>query len=177
MESRRKRNRTQFLKWGCYALLLLLCTVLQTTPGLLQFGQAKPLFLLPLCLAVAVKEGEFAGALFGAVCGLMWDYTAGRTVGMLALELLILCFVISVAVQLYLKSAPANFALLCGAAALLILSCDFMFFYWMPGYSGAAWRYMTFVLPCAALTVPVSLPLFWAVRRIHQEFWIDNGVV
>ncbi len=61
-------------------------------PGLLQLGQAKPLFILPLCLAVAVYEGEFAGALFGAVSGLLWDYTAGRTVGMLALELLLLCF-------------------------------------------------------------------------------------
>ena len=33
----------------------------------LNMGQAKPLFILPLCLAVAVYEGEFAGALFGAV--------------------------------------------------------------------------------------------------------------
>lgn len=70
---------------------------LQTMPGLFQFGAAKPLWLLPLCLAVSAAEGEFAGAIFGAVCGLMWDYTAGRTVGMLALELMILCFGVSVA--------------------------------------------------------------------------------
>ena len=88
MESRRKRSRGQIVKWICYALLGLLCAVLQTTPGLFQFGTAKPLWLLPLALAVAVFEGEFAGAVFGAVCGLMWDWLAGRTVGMLALELL-----------------------------------------------------------------------------------------
>ena len=89
MESRRKRSRSQRLKWGCYILLLVVCTVLQTMPGLFQFGAAKPLWLLPLCLAVSAAEGEFAGAIFGAVCGLMWDYTAGRTVGMLALELMV----------------------------------------------------------------------------------------
>ena len=77
------RSRSQILKWGCYVLALFVCAALQTTPGLFQLGQAKPLFILPLCLAVAVYEGEFAGALFGAVCGLLWDYTAGRTVGML----------------------------------------------------------------------------------------------
>ena len=33
MESRRKRKRAQGFKWGCYLLLLLLFTVLQTTPG------------------------------------------------------------------------------------------------------------------------------------------------
>ena len=106
MESRRRRSRSQILKWVCYGLLLFVCAALQTTPGLFQIGAAKPLYLLPLCLAVSVYEGEFAGALFGAVCGLMWDYTAGRTVGMLALELMLLCFAIAVLVQLYLQSAP-----------------------------------------------------------------------
>ena len=54
MESRRMRSRRQILKWVCYAVALFVCAALQTTPGLLQLGQAKPLFILPLCLAVAV---------------------------------------------------------------------------------------------------------------------------
>ena len=58
----------------------------------------------------------------GYACGLMWDYTAGRTVGMLALELMILCFGVSVVVQLYLKDTPSNFVLLAVVCALLVLS-------------------------------------------------------
>ena len=166
MESRRRRKSSQIKKWVCYALLMLLCTVLQTTPGLFQLGSAKPLYLLPLCLAAAVFEGEFAGAIFGAVCGLMWDYTAGRTVGML-----------SAVVQLYLQNTPQNFAALAGGAALLVLACDWLFFYYMPGYSGALERLVWFVLPSAVLTLPVSLPIYWAARRISTEFKIDNGVV
>ena len=177
MESRRRRSRSQILKWVCYGLLLFVCAALQTTPGLFQIGAAKPLYLLPLCLAVSVYEGEFAGALFGAVCGLMWDYTAGRTVGMLALELMLLCFAIAVLVQLYLQSAPGNFVVISTAAALLVLSCDWLFFYYMPGYENAAARYLWFVLPSAVFTIPVSLVLFLLVRRIYNEFWIDNGVV
>ena len=117
MESRRKRSRSQILKWCCYVLGLFVCAALQTTPGLFQLGQAKPLLLLPLCLAVSVCEGEFAGALFGMVCGLLWDYTAGRTVGMLALEMMLLCFAVGVLVQLYLQSAPGNFAVISAAPA------------------------------------------------------------
>ena len=177
MESRRMRSRSQILKWGCYVLALFVCAALQTTPGLFQLGQAKPLFILPLCLAVAVYEGEFAGALFGAVCGLLWDYTAGRTVGMLALEIMVICFAVGVLVQLYLQSAPGNFAVICAAAALLVLSCDWLFFYYMPGYSGAAQRYLLFVLPSAALTVPPALAEFFVVRWLYTEFKIDNGVV
>lgn len=177
MESRRKRSRSQLFKWCCYALLLLLCTVLQTTPGLFQFGAVKPLWLLPLALAVAVFEGEFSGPVFGTVCGLMWDWLAGRTVGMLALELLLLCFGIAVVMQLYFKNSVVNFTLIAAGAALLVLTLDWLFFYDMPGYSGPAARYLAFVLPTAVLTIPVCIPLFWAVRRIHEDFKIDNGVV
>ena len=67
MESRRKRRRSQLYKWGLYFLLLLGGTVLQTVPGFLVAGQARPVFLLALALAVAVCEDEFSGALFGAV--------------------------------------------------------------------------------------------------------------
>ena len=177
MESRRKRKSSQIFKWVCYTLLMLLCTVLQTMPGLFQLGAAKPLYLLPLALAVSVFEGEFAGAIFGAVCGLMWDYTAGRTVGMLALELMILSFAVSAVVQLYLKDTAQNFLLIAAGCAVLVLACDWLFFYYMPGYSGAWNRFLWFVLPSAVLSIPVSLPIYWAARKISIEFKIDNGVV
>ena len=177
MESRRKRSRSQLLKWGCYVLALFVCAALQTTPGLFQLGQAKPLLVLPLCLAVAVFEGEFAGALLGAVGGLLWDYAAGRTVGMLALELLLMCFALSVLVQLYLQGSTWNFALISMVTAALVLSLDWLFFYYMPGYASAVLRYIAFVLPSAVLTIPAALLAFWLVQRIHDGFRIDNGVV
>ena len=168
MESRRMRSRSQALKWACYAAALFVCAALQTTPGLFRLGQAKPLFILPLCLAVAV---------FGAVGGLLWDYTAGRTVGMLALELLLLCFALSVLVQVYLQGSTWNFALISMVTAALVLSLDWLFFYYMPGYSWALDRWLTFVLPSAALTLVPSLVIFWLVRKIHEEFKIDNGAI
>ena len=139
-------------------------------------GAGKTAFY-PLCLAVAVYEGEFAGALFGAVGGLLWDYTAGRTVGMLALELLLLCFALSVLVQVYLQGSTWNFALIGTGTALVVLSLDWLFFYYMPGYSWALSRWLTFVLPSAVMTLVPSLVLFSLVRRIYNEFKIDNGVI
>ena len=177
MESRRRRSRSQLLKWGCYVLALFVCAALQTTPGLFQLGEAKPLLVLPLCLAVAVFEGEFAGALLGTVGGLLWDCTAGRTVGMLALELLLLCFAVSVLVQLYLQVNPGNFAAVSTATALVVLSLDWLFFYYMPGYAGAGEHFLWVVLPSALMTAPGSWLLHCAVRRISTEFKIDNGVV
>ena len=110
-------------------------------------------------------------------CKLMWDYTAGRTVGMLALELMLLCFGVSVVVQLYLKDTPSNFVLLAVVCALLVLSADWLFFYYMPGYAGAGERFLWVVLPSALMTAPGSWLLHRAVQRISTEFKIDNGVV
>ena len=118
----------------------------------------------------AVREGKTSA-------GLMGREIAGRTVGMLALEMMLLCFAVGVLVQLYLQSAPGNFAVISAAAALLVLSCDWLFFYRMPGYSGSAQRYLWFVLPSAALTIPASLVEFAIVRHIYNKFKIDNGVV
>ena len=91
--------------------------------------------------------------------------------------LLVLCFLLSAVVQLYFKASAANFVLLALEASLLVLSLDWLFFYYMPGYSGAVERYLWFVLPTAVLTIPVCALVFGCVRRIHAEFKIDNGIV
>ena len=177
MESRRKRRRSQLYKWGLYVLLLLACTVLQTIPGFLHIGQAKPVFLLPLALEVSIWEDEFSGALFGAACGLMWDYTAGRTAGLLALTVMGLCFAVSVASQLYLKLNTLNFALLAAGAVWLVLSGDFLFYYAMPGYSGMLGRYVGYIPLTVLMSALLAAPLYRAVGWISAAFRIDNGVI
>ena len=96
---------------------------------------------------------------------------------MLGLELLLLGFAISVLVQLYLQGSTWNFALISMVTAALVLSLDWLFFYYMPGYSWALDRWLTFVLPSAALTLVPSLVIFWLVRKIYEGFKIDNGVI
>ena len=47
----------------------------------------------------------------------------------------------------------------------------------MPAQSGPVLRFLWFVVPSAGLSCPVSLPIYWAARKISIEFKIDNGVV
>jgi rod shape-determining protein MreD len=174
MESRRKRARITALRWTMYGLMLLVFAALQSTPGLFAVGAFKPCYILAICLAVSLCEGEYYGALYGVAGGLLWDYIAGRTVGMLALCLMFLCFFASVLVQLYLKASKLNFILLNFAAGWLLLSTDFLFYYLMPGYAGAGMRYLTVVLPEAAVSAVISPVFLWMARRIQARFPIPE---
>lgn len=170
MTSRAKRNLTLAAKWAGYFVLLLVAATLQTTPGFLSLGQVRPIFILPLCLAVAVCEGEYAGAFFGAVGGLLWDFTAGRPGGLLALGLLFVCFGAAILVELYLRLNAMNFILVSGLCTLLVTGVDFLFYYLMPGHAGAAARYFEVVLPIVVFTAALSPAALWAVRRLGGRF-------
>ena len=55
MTSRRKRNLILLAKWACYFLILLIAATLQSLPGFLSIFGVRPLFILPVCLAVAAS--------------------------------------------------------------------------------------------------------------------------
>ena len=61
-------------KYLLYAGLVLLCYILQNTPGFLEIFGVKPFLVIPAVLAIAMFEGEFVGALYGALaeCCATW---------------------------------------------------------------------------------------------------------
>ena len=61
----------KFFLYGCIAVVL--CTI-QNTPDLLVAAGAKPMLTAAFVVAVAMFEGEFAGALAGAFGGMLCDF-------------------------------------------------------------------------------------------------------
>ncbi|MBQ5755312.1 MAG: rod shape-determining protein MreD [Oscillospiraceae bacterium] len=176
MESQRQKRARLATKWACYIGLLILAATLQTMPGLLTVGGAKPLFILPLCMAVALFEEEHSGALFGALGGLLWDYTAGRTAGLLALSLLILCFAAALVEQLYLQNKLSNYVMLTTGAAFVALNGDFLFFYAMREYPGAGTHYVSTLLPTLVFTAVLCPAAFYAVRAVWRRWGQPAGI-
>ena len=155
MESRRKRSRSQIIKWVCYTLLMLLCTVLQTTPGLFQLGDAKPLWLLPLALAVAVEEDEFAGGII--------PHQAARWG----------CWPLSCWCSAFCSRRWCSFT---SKPPPRTSSCwRWGQVCWCSRWTGCSST--TCPATAAVLTIPVCALVFGCVRRIHAEFKIDNGIV
>ena len=176
MESQRERQLRLAAKWACYIGLLGLAATLQTMPGLFTVGGAKPLFILPLCMAVALFEEEHSGALFGALGGLLWDYTAGRTAGLLALGLLILCFAAALVEQLYLQNKLSNYVILTTTAAFVALNCNFLFFYVMREYPGRGAYYAGTLLPTLVFTAALCPASFYAVRAVWRRWGQAPGL-
>lgn len=154
------------LRWMLYTGLLMAAGVLQTAPSLSIGHGLKPIFILPVCLAVALYEGGFAGAIFGTVGGLLWDVASGRVTGFFALLLVLVCFTSACLWQLYLRNTWGNFVIVTVAATLFVLSVDFLVFYFLRNYPLAAWRFVSFVLPEVAITAAVGVPIWWLVKKI-----------
>lgn len=168
--SRRKRNLTLLAKWACYFLILLIAATLQSLPGFLSIFGVRPLFILPVCLAVAIYEGEYPGALLAVAGGFLWDWTASRVSGLMALGLMVVCFAAAVVVELYLRVNTVNFVLVNAACCLLVTGMDFLFYYLMPGYPGVTQRFLTYVLPMVLYTAALSPLAMMAVRRVAGHF-------
>ncbi len=158
------------LRWLLYLLMLFFAAAVQTQ-GWLAIGQVRPILLIPVCLAVTVYEGEFAGALFGAVGGLLWEALSGRVAGILAVQLLIICFFVSLLCRLYLRNTVFNFICLTGLSCLLVLTVDFLLFYYLDGYHSPFVYYTTVLLPACIYTGILSFPFRFLAQRIHRLEW------
>ena len=66
-----------------------------------------------------------------------------------------------------------NFVLVSGVCAVLVTGVDFLFFYAMPGYTGAAARYFEVVLPIAVFTAALSPVSLWACLLYTSYTFIE----
>ena len=102
MNNLKRRNQ---IKWCIYCLLLPILYVLQTTPGFLAFGDAKPMLLIPLAVAVSCFEQPLPSGIYALFCGLFTDAAADYLLGFNAIILMFACVIISLVHTAYLKSS------------------------------------------------------------------------
>lgn len=173
MNSSSERTRTLVCRWGSYILLLLLMAVLETVPGFLNIFGIKPLFIMPLALAVAVHEDEFNAAFFGALCGLVWDWTAARYVGGFALELAVICLLTSMLTRIYLRVSTFNFCLIAAGCCWAACSLDFLFSYEMAGYGHGVERYFFYLVPMVLYSAALSPLSYLCAGAVANRFVLE----
>ena len=110
----------RYIKWTAYGLLILLFSILQSTPRLIpEICGASPLLLVPLTVCIAMYAGPVGGAAAGIAGGFLWDLYSDRLLGFNALLLLAVGCACGLLVRLLLRNNLLSALLLVGGALLL----------------------------------------------------------
>ena len=150
-------------------LLVFTASVIQGTPGLFVLFSVKPVWILPVCVAVSAMEGEYEGAFLGAFGGLLWDLSVGNVAGLFAILLSLTCFCTGYLFKMYFRQNRLNIMLINGGAVTFIFMADFLFNYLLRNYTGVSNILLFRMLPTIIYTALISPIPFWAARKIHEK--------
>ncbi len=165
-----KLLQRKILKFFTYAMIVFGAYILQTTPGLLEFCGIKPIIVLPLCICIAVFEGEFVGGLFGFFMGLFCDSSSEIVFGFNALIYLVFCVFAGLAAIYVFRRSTMNVMLLCLGAVFLRSVIEFFFAFVLYEYEGLVPYFYTVIAPQIVYSAIFAFPACELIRWLHRKF-------
>lgn len=168
----RAEKRRRFIKWFIYSLLLLFFYVLMRT-GVFELWQ--PVFIIPLCVAVAMHEEELPASIFALCCGYMMDIAFDFIFGFSVIWLMTACIFASLLVRNLIRINLMNFIGLCAAAIFLEFSMHYLFNVFVWNIPGGEVILIRSILPTAAATLAVSPLMYLLVRKINGKFGTERS--
>lgn len=158
------KDFNRVIRYMAYVLELLVLFMLQETPGLLPaiFG-VRPVLIFPAVITIAMFEEEVPAMAFGVVGGLFCDFGLSGTLGFHALVLAVLCFFVSVIVQVYLQVNIVT-AVITGLWTIGLTVCAQWFFLYYFSYSMPEYAFMHHYLPKYFYTM-IFVPLVYLLNR------------
>lgn len=158
------------IKWLCYALLLLVFYILQTTPMLFQILGIKPVLVVPFAVCLSLFESERAAAVYGVFGGMLWDIAANKLFGFRAILLMCCCIAVALLVMYLMRNHLWNAILLVSAVMLVIQILDYLFFYLIWGYEHSWIILLKYTLPTMVYTAVVTIPIYYLMRSVAKRF-------
>lgn len=157
------------LKWAVYVLAFVLTAVLQFTPNMLPPIHAMaPLLLIPAVVAVAMLEGEMAGAVFGIFAGILWDVQGVKVFGFDALMLLACGMFVGLLVRVVFRNSIVSALLFTCAVTFSLEFISCCFFRFLFGDFDFLSLLGRVILPAVLYTLPFAAPYFYGARALHN---------
>lgn len=158
-------NKFNIVKYTAFSIEMLLCYIIQSTPGLsLELFGGKPVLLIPLALSIAVFEDEIPAIIFGLICGLMADNGFSGFMGFYAICLSVLCFIVSVLMENYIRTNLLTAFIIGCISVPVIIFLQFVFFYILRGYDNIWQYFLAHYLPRIIYTL-AFVPVFYGINR------------
>ncbi len=167
-------NKEKYIRYAVYALIIFFAVIFQTREEFLPsvFG-ARAFLLLPLSISIAMHERELPAAVFGALCGALWDLTAASE-GYNTLVLMALCVCSSLFISRIMRNNIVTSFVLGGSAVAVYEILYFVLNILPIGTSGSFRLLISFYLPCFIYTV-IFIPVFYLmISQVNKSFKDKN---
>lgn len=156
------------------AAIIILCALLQTTAGYFpSFFGVHFFLLIPLCVCVAVFEGERWGGAFGVFAGALWDLSHGGGDGYNALFLLVICATVGVLVRYLMQKNLVTSLVMSAVACLGYAILYVMFFVSAQGIERPAYLFVRYYLPDAALSFLLTFIFYYLIRAVSKKYTVE----
>lgn len=167
-------NRFNIVRYTAFSIEILIFYIIQCTPGLsLEVFGGRPVLLLPLAMTIAVFEGEIPAIIFGVVCGLMIDAGYSGPVGFYAVTMSVLCFIVSVLMENYIRTNLLTAFIIGTIAVPVIIFLQFLLFYVLMGYDDV-WGYFLSHYVSRIIYTWAFVPVFYGINRFIAAKTIQN---
>jgi hypothetical protein len=155
------------MRWLCYSGVLIFLYMIMVS-GLFRGWQ--PILIIPLAIAVAMRERELYGAIFGAFCGLVIDIAYSRLFGFTGIWLLPGCLTATLLVSHLIKVNLLNFLWINTGVCTIMAVTDYFFRYVIWRAEGAEYVLTDFIIPAYLTAVIMSPLMYFAVKGISNKF-------
>jgi hypothetical protein len=164
------------MRWFCYSSVLLVLYMIMVS-GSLRFGRGwHPIMMIPLAIAVAMRERELGGAIFGASCGLVIDLACSRLFGFSGIWLLPGCLTASLLVSHLIKVNLLNFLWINAAVCTIMALTDYFFNYVIWNADGGSFVFTDFIIPAHLSAIFLSPGIYFAIKGISGKFSLHEEI-
>lgn len=172
VEVTKSGRRRTLIKWLLYAAILVFSYSLMRSGA---FRGWQPVFLLPLPIAVAMRERELPACVFSLFCGLYADCAYGFVFGFSAFWLILCGLLASLLARNLVQPNLFNFLWLTAGTVVLEFSMDYLFRAVLWDLPNRGVLLTDSILPTAAATLLLSPLVYIPVKRIGRRFGEQGG--
>ena len=165
-----------FFRYLAYVIELILTFILCTTPGLLPeiFG-AKPALVVCVALTVAVFEREIPAMIIGLLAGILTDLGYTDSIGIFAISLTIICFIVGYAANNLIVAKFFNYLLYAFVAVGLMFMIYFLVIFVIPGTEHMWDYFVAHIISRMVQTFLFSIPFYFLNHFIYSTLSPEAG--
>ncbi|HCC35117.1 MAG TPA: hypothetical protein DEQ02_05580 [Ruminococcaceae bacterium] len=166
---RYRKGGNEFLRHALYAVILILCYMLQSAGILPRIYGISALPVIPAVTGIAMLESDTAGIFYGLAAGILMDFGSVGFPGFNAVLLMTAGCTVGLMITLLLRRSKISAVLMTSGVLFVYVTLHWLFFYLFAGHSQAFYHYVRYSLPCAfysLITFFVIYPILSLIRRV-----------